>query len=156
MFSRCRKERRTLFALLLCAVVLSPSLISCAHKSEAKQKRLLRVCADPNNLPFSNQQQEGFENKIADLIAREMNATVDYTWWAQRRGFIRNTLEAGQCDVVMGLPLGFEMAATTSPYYRSTYVFVYKKDRGLNLQSFDDPALRHLRIGVQLIGDDFA
>ena len=156
MFSRCHNERRIILAFFLCAVVLSPSLLSCAHKSEAKQKRLLRVCADPNNLPFSNQQHEGFENKIAEVIARDMNASVDYTWWAQRRGFIRNTLKAGQCDVVMGVPLGFEMAATTSPYYRSTYVFVYKRDSGLNLQSFDDPALKRLRIGVQLIGDDFA
>jgi quinoprotein dehydrogenase-associated probable ABC transporter substrate-binding protein len=114
------------------------------------------VCADPNNLPFSNQRLEGFENRIAELIASDLHATVQYTWWAQRRGFIRNTLRAGACDVVLGVPRDFEMALTTSPYYRSTYVFVSRKDQGLTLHSFDDPILRHIRIGVQLIGDNYA
>jgi quinoprotein dehydrogenase-associated probable ABC transporter substrate-binding protein len=117
---------------------------------------VLRVCADPNNLPFSNRRLEGFENKIADLVAREMNATVEYTWRAQRRGFIRETLRAGACDVIIGMPSSLELALTTAPYYRSTYAFVYRKDRGLNIRSFDDPALRDLRVGVQMIGDDFA
>ena len=85
-----------------------------------------------------------------------MNATVEYTWWAQRRGFIRNTLKAGACDVVIEVPASFEMALTTSPYYRSTYVFVYRKDKRLNLSSFDDPILHKLKIGVQMIGDDFS
>jgi quinoprotein dehydrogenase-associated probable ABC transporter substrate-binding protein len=117
---------------------------------------VLRVCADPNNLPFSNRRLEGFENKIAELVAREMNATVEYTWWAQRRGFIRETLKAGSCDVVIGMPSSLELALTTAPYYRSTYAFVYRKGRGLNVHSFDDPALRNVSIGVQMIGDDFA
>jgi mxaJ protein len=144
-----------LITLLLLAL---PSFSSCAKKEveAAKQQRRLRVCADPNNLPFSNRRLEGFENRIADLLAREMNATVDYTWWAQRRGFIRNTLKAEDCDVVMGLPASTEMALTTKPYYRSTYVFVYRKDRGVSVRSFDDPVLRNLKIGVHLIGDDFA
>ena len=120
------------------------------------ERHVLRVCADPNNLPFSNQKLEGFENKIAALIAREMNTTVEYTWWAQRRGFIRNTLKAGICDVVIGLPSSFELALTTAPYYRSTYAFVYRKDRGLNVRSFNDPILHNLKIGVQMIGEDFA
>jgi quinoprotein dehydrogenase-associated probable ABC transporter substrate-binding protein len=141
--------------------------VSCAGKDEQKQSpqspstpsaplRHLRVCADPNNLPFSNREQEGFENKIAAMIAREMNLDVEYLWWAQRRGFIRNTLKAHECDLVIGVPASFELAQTTSPYYRSTYVFVYRKDRGLNIRSFDDPQLRKLKIGVQMIGDDFA
>jgi mxaJ protein len=117
-------------------------------------QRVLRVCADPNNLPFSNQKLEGFENRIADLIAAEMKAKVEYTWWAQRRGFLRNTLRAKQCDVVIGLPSAIELAATTRPYYRSTYVFVSKQ--GLGLTSLDDPRLKDLRIGVHLIGDDGA
>jgi len=116
----------------------------------------LRVCSDPNNLPFSNQQQQGFENRIADLLARDLGTTVEYTWWAQRRGFLRNTLLAGLCDVVIGLPRDIEMAHTTQPYYRSTYVFVTRKARGLHIRSFDDAALRQLRIGVQVIGDDGA
>jgi len=117
---------------------------------------VLRVCADPNNLPFSNERGEGFENKIAELLAHELNERVEYTWWAQRRGFFRNTLKSGVCDVVIGVPAGFEMALTTKPYYRSTYVFLYRKDRGLKINSLDDPILKTLRIGVQMIGDDFS
>ena len=116
----------------------------------------LRVCADPNNLPFSNRNGEGFENKIAELLAREMNVRLEYTWWPQRRGFFRNTLKAGLCDVVIGVPSSLEMALTTAPYYRSSYVFVYRRDRGLKIGSFDDAALRNLKIGVQMIGDDFS
>lgn len=116
----------------------------------------LRVCADPNNLPFSNQKGEGFENKIASLIAAEMNRPIEYTWWAERRGFFRNTLKEGKCDVVMGVPASFELAATTRTYYRSTYVFVTRKDRKLNISSFDDPQLKTLKVGVQMVGDDGA
>jgi mxaJ protein len=116
----------------------------------------LRVCSDPNNLPFSNQKQEGFENRIAELIAREMGTKVEYTWLPQRRGFLRNTLLAGKCDVVMGITTGAERVLTTAPYYRSTYVFVSRKDRRLGIRSLDDSALRTLKIGVQLVGDDYA
>lgn len=118
--------------------------------------RELRVCADPNNLPFSNQKGEGFENKIAELVAEELDAELSYTWWAQRRGFIRNTLNADACDVVIGVPAGYELVATTAAYYRSVYVYVYRADRGLDLQSMTDPRLRTLKIGVHLIGDDGA
>lgn len=113
-----------------------------------------RVCADPNNLPFSNSRGQGFENKIAELVARDLHEKVEYTWWAQRRGFIRNTLKAGECDVIMGIPTGVGMVLPTSPYYRSTYVFVTRRDRGIDIHSFDDPILRRVRVGVQLIGDD--
>jgi quinoprotein dehydrogenase-associated probable ABC transporter substrate-binding protein len=118
--------------------------------------RVLRVCADPNNLPFSDSTGAGFENRLASLVAEEMNATVTYTWWAQRRGFVRNTLNARQCDVVMGVPAGFELTAVTRPYYRSSYVFVSRADRNLHVRSFDDPALRRLTVGVPLVGDDGA
>jgi ABC-type amino acid transport substrate-binding protein len=100
----------------------------------------LRVCADPNNLPFSNEKRQGFENRIADILAEELSVPVEYTWWAQRRGFIRNTLRAGICDVVIGVPNSFELALTSRPYYRSTYVFVSRKDRKLDISSLDDPA----------------
>jgi mxaJ protein len=116
----------------------------------------LRVCGDPNNLPFSNAAEDGFENKIADLLARDLGTRVQYTWWAQRRGFLRNTLNAGLCDVVIGYPTDADMAQTTSPYYRSTYVFVTRRGSGLRITSFDDPQLRTVRVGVQLIGDDGA
>jgi mxaJ protein len=113
------------------------------------------VCADPNNLPFSNERQQGFENRIAELVARDLNTRLRYTWWAQRRGFVRNTLNARECDLLIGVPSSFERASTTIPYYRSTYVFVTRRDRHIAVASFDDPLLRRLRIGVQMIGDDF-
>lgn len=113
-----------------------------------------RVCADPNNLPFSNRKGEGFENKIAELFARDLHATVTYDWLAQNRGFARKTLRTGACDVIMGVPAHYDPVLTTMPYYRSTYVFVTRADRGLRISSFDDPALTHLKIGVHLVGDD--
>jgi mxaJ protein len=116
----------------------------------------LRVCSDPNNLPFSNRRGQGFENKIAQLLARDLGTTVSYYWWAQRRGFVRNTLNAHQCDVIIGVPSSFELALTTRPYYRSSYVFVTRRDRELHIESLDDPQLRTLKIGVQMIGDDYA
>jgi mxaJ protein len=118
--------------------------------------RTLRVCADPNNLPFSNDRQEGFENELAALVARELGARVQYTWWAQRRGFVRNTINAGTCDVVMGVPMSFELTLVTRPYYRSSYVFVTRRDAKVRVESLDDPVLRRVRVGVQLVGDDGA
>jgi mxaJ protein len=142
-------------------VVSAVSLLSFAAAGTRVSKanaatRTLRVCADPNNLPFSNDKGEGFENKIAELAARDMGAKVEYTWWAQRRGFIRNTLNASLCDVVIGVPASFDLTAVTNPYYRSSYVFVTRRDRNLHIRSYDDPVLRKLRIGVQLVGDDGA
>lgn len=121
--------------------------------TDAVYARDLRVCADPNNLPFSNEAGEGLENKIVSLIAEELGAEVRYTWWAQRRGFLRNTLKAGICDLVPSLPANFEGVRTTAPYYRSSYVFVTRAD-GPTITSFNDPVLRQLKIGVHLIGDD--
>jgi mxaJ protein len=137
--------------LLWCAAVLL-AVSGCSSRRHGKE---LRVCSDPNNLPFSNQREEGFENRIADLIAKELGATVRYTWYAQHRGFIRNTLSARVCDLVMAMPTGAGQVLTTKPYYRSTYVFVYRRDRGLRVRSLDDPVLRKLRIGVQLVGADY-
>src|SRR5438128_4075007 len=90
-------------------VCLLPWLAGCAADPPASQVAL-RVCADPNNLPFSNQAGEGFENRLAEMLADAMGEKVEYTWWAQRRGFIRNTLAAGRCDVVMGVPAGYGLA----------------------------------------------
>jgi mxaJ protein len=114
----------------------------------------LRVCADPNNLPYSNARGEGFENRIAELLARELGTRVEYTWWAQRRGLVRNTLAAGACDVLVGVPVGWDPVLATRPYYRSTYVFAWRRDRALDVRSLDDPRLRTLKVGVQLIGDN--
>lgn len=113
-----------------------------------------RVCSDPNNLPFSNRKGEGFENKIAELFARDLHATLSYDWLAQNRGFARKTLKTGACDVIMGVPAHYDPVLTTKPYYRSTYVFVTRADRKLHITSFDDTVLQHLTIGVHLVGDD--
>ena len=131
---------------------LMVALVSAYGPSRASHE--LRVCADPNNLPFSNQQQQGFENRIAELVARDLDAKLSYVWWAQRRGFVRNTINQNQCDLLIGVPASFERTRPTIPYYRSTYVFVTRRDRHLKIASFDDPQLKKLRVGVQLIGDD--
>ena len=139
------------------AVIAAMSVaLAGASRLQPPASRLLRVCADPNNLPYSNEKKEGFENKLADVLAADLGARVEYTWWSQRRGFIRNTLNAGTCDVVMGVPTGLDMVLRTQPYYRSTYEFVTRADFGPEIRTFDDPRLEHLRIGVQMIGDDGA
>lgn len=114
----------------------------------------LRVCADPDNLPYSNRQQQGFENKIAAVIAKALHAKLSYTWQRQRTGFIRQTLSAERCDVVMGVPYGYDRVLSTQPYYVSSYVFVTQKNRHLTINSFDDPILRELKIGLHGIGND--
>jgi len=113
----------------------------------------LRVCADPDDLPFSNRAGQGFENKLADMLARDLDTSVAYTWFPERNGFLGNTLEAGECDIVMGLP-NIDGVDTTRSYYRSSYVFVSRADRHLTVSTLTDPQLRHLRIGVPLVGAD--
>jgi mxaJ protein len=150
---------RIAVAVLVVAALCSTLVWRVARHAPARSQRpeaALRVCSDPNNLPFSNGQRAGFENHLADLLARDLGTRVEYTWWAQRRGFLRNTLNAGLCDVVMGYPTGADMVLTTRPYYRSTYVFLTRASRRLRIRSFDDPQLRKLRVGVQLVGDDGA
>jgi mxaJ protein len=117
---------------------------------------VLRICADPNNLPYSDRAELGFENEIARLLGDELGMDVAYTWWPQRRGFLRRTLQAGTCDLVVGVPSEVEGVATTRPYYRSSFVFLSRADRALGIESLDAPALRSARIGIQLVGDDYA
>jgi quinoprotein dehydrogenase-associated probable ABC transporter substrate-binding protein len=116
----------------------------------------LRVCADPDNLPYSNRAQQGFENRIAELLAKEMHRRLDYHWSRQGRGFIRSVLNAHECDLLVAVPKQFPPVLTTPAYYRSTYVFVSRKDRKLGVRSFDDPLLNKLKIGVQILDDDYA
>ena len=117
-------------------------------------QRTLTACADPNNLPFSNKAGEGFENKLAEMIATDLHARLRYIWWAQRRGYVRNTLNEAKCDFWPGIASNVEMVATTRPYYRSTYVFVTRRDANLAGLTLDDPRLKRIKIGVQLVGDD--
>lgn len=129
---------------------------SAAALAADESARVLAVCADPSNLPYSNERQEGFENRIASLVARDLHATLRYTWNMQRRSFLRRTLNAGACDVVMGLPAGLQGVAQSRPYYASSYVFVTARKRNLQLRSFDDEALRGLSIGLQAVGAEGA
>jgi mxaJ protein len=114
----------------------------------------LRVCADPDNLPYSRADESGFENRIARLAAEALGAKLVYTWHAQQLGFVRKTVGAQLCDVWMGVPSEFERLATTRPYYRSAYVFVHRSEKPL--RSFDEPGLKALKIGIQVPGDDLA
>src|ERR1041384_2042693 len=150
---RSRRSRRNMLFVFAC---IASFVVMELRGLDADAIEPLRVCADPNNLPFTNAKGEGFENKLAALLARDLGTRVEYTWFAQRRGFLRNTLSARKCDVVMGLPVDTDAAWTTKPYYRSTYVFVTRRSRKLHIRSFDDPQLRTLRIGVELVGDDGA
>jgi quinoprotein dehydrogenase-associated probable ABC transporter substrate-binding protein len=107
-------------------------------------------------MPFSNRQQQGLENRLAELLAADLGATLHYTWWLERRNYVRNTLQAGRCDVLLGVPAGMEDVLTTRPYYRSEYVLVYRKDRGIKIDSLYDPALVNLRIGVHIMDENYA
>ena len=128
--------------VVLCSVGTAASPRAVTSARAPASLGALRVWADPNNLPFSNERGEGFENRLASLIARDLHARVEYTWWAQRRGFVRNTLKTGTCDVIMGVPATMDMVERTAPYYRSTYVFVTRRTGGIAVRSFDDPLLR--------------
>lgn len=147
-----------LCTLLLSAVgvpVLAVDAGASPHtKAVESGSRTLRVCADPNNLPFSNRQEEGFENRLAALIAETLDWKLEYTWWPQRRGFLRNTLYAEKCDLVAGIPSSHEMVLTTRAYYRSSYIFLQRRGSEPRVQSFDDEILREIKVGVHLIGDD--
>ena len=150
------------------AVALTPALLRaeepcpCAQldnsqpqgppKPDEKPLKELRVCADPNNLPFSNREHEGFEDKIAELIARDLGLPLNYDWLPQRLGFYRTALKTFDSNLVMAAPGGFEKALITQPYYRSTFVFVQRKNAATPIRSFDDAALRTVKIGVQLTG----
>ena len=129
----------------LLLMTISSSLVGSAWGAETKE---LRVCRDPDNLPFSNKKREGFENKIAEVMAKEVGAELIYYWWPHQRGLIRNTLRAGQCDVLISVPQGWEPVLWTRPYYRSGYVIVYPKAKGHKITSLDDPVLKQLKIGV--------
>src|ERR671910_899794 len=144
---------RLVVALALTAVAASPSLAAQLRPNIAKPG-VLRVCADPDNMPLSNQKGEGYEQKIAELIAKDWNAKVEYAWWPVRRGFFPRALNGRYCDVAIQAPAEFDMAGVTKPYFRSGYVFVTRKDRGLNIKSLADPRLKKLKIGVNLLNSD--
>ena len=134
---------------LYCAAALAFSFLLAPACAKA-----LRVCADPDYLPYSNRAGEGFENKIAQAVAHSLGEKVEYTW-ASYRGhggfsqFLSSTLDAGKCDVVMNLPYGSREELTTRPYYTSSYVFIFKKSASYDITSMDSPVLRKLKIGFE-------
>src|SRR5688572_3035385 len=137
---------RTVAAALVAFALLSASLSS----QSSAQTPTLRICGDPDNLPFSNEKLEGFENKIAAVIASDLGATPTYAWWPHQRGLVRNTIDAGTCDVIFGVPEGLDFVLWTKPYYRSSYVIAYRRDRGYQIKSLDAPELKTLRLAVYL------
>jgi quinoprotein dehydrogenase-associated probable ABC transporter substrate-binding protein len=139
---------------LIASIALLPPDAAAQMRPNVRQPGVLRVCADPDNMPLSNQKGEGFEQKIAELIAKEWNAKVEYAWWPVRRGFFARALNGRYCDVAIQAPSLFDMAGVTKPYFRSGYVFVTRKDSGLDIKSLADPRLKKLRIGVNLLNSD--
>ena len=140
----CSALRPTLLAVLIAG--------TCAAGTQP-----LRVCADPNNLPYSNSAGEGFENKVAQLVGNRLGRTVEYVWWPQQRpSFLRYTLLANRCDVVMGVGPGAARIQTTRPYYRSSFVFVARRGQQPAFHSMDDIRLRRMRIGVHVVGQDYS
>ncbi len=138
----------------LASSVLASAILFVASTCAAAPS--LRVCADPANLPYSNKQQQGFENRIASLIAKDLGEHVSYTWFPQEEMFFQQTLDKGVCDVVMSVPTKFQDADTTCPYYTSSYVFLSRRAEHLDIESFDDPRLKTLRVGVHVLdsGED--
>lgn len=132
-------------------IILLTAALSANVKAAAPE--VLRICADPNNMPYSNEQEQGFENELARMIAKDLGMVPSYSWLPQRSAFFDKTLEAGVCDVVLGVPSGMANVRTTHPYYRSGYVFVSQASRKLDIHSLDDPRLHEVQIGVHLLGD---
>jgi mxaJ protein len=116
----------------------------------ATPSHVLRVCGDPNNLPFSNDKLQGIENKIATVVAVDLGMTVAYTWWPHQRGVVKRVLNTGVCDVMLGIPKGYDLVLWTRPYYRTGYVIAYRKDHGIKVSSLDDPQMKTLKVGVQV------
>lgn len=155
------KYRLSAAAFCLATVVAAPAVL--AQEISTGDDKVLRVCADPNNLPLSNDKGEGYENKIAELLAKDMGYKLEYAFFPHRMGFVRMTLRAKhpelpgryKCDLIVGVPVGFDMGATIKPYYRSTYAMVFKKGRGLDDVKVPDDLLKlpketlsKLRFGV--------
>lgn len=128
------------------AVAQAPGL---GASVELVDPNVFRVCADPHNIPFSDEKDEGFENKIADLFAKKLNEPTSYTYFPQVIGFVRNTLNALRCDVIIGTAVGDTLVQTTNPYYRTTYALIFRSGNGLDgIDSLEDPRLKGKHIGV--------
>src|SRR5947208_8869388 len=133
-----------LFGKVLAQAVERPDL-----SIELIDPKVLRVCADPNNMPFSTDKGEGFENKLAELLANKLGKGLSYSFYPQATGFVRNTLAAHKCDVIMGVPQGDDLVQVTNPYYRTAYALVFRQGHGLDgVDTLGDPRLKGKRLGV--------
>jgi quinoprotein dehydrogenase-associated probable ABC transporter substrate-binding protein len=135
-------------AAALLIVPMAVSAVRAQTPGEILARTELRVCADPNDLPFSNDKGEGYENKTAELVGRELKLPVRFVFFPQVIGFVRNTLGARSCDLIMGTVAGDDIVQTTSPYYYSDYVAVWAADKDFTFTGFDDPRLKTMRIGI--------
>ena len=134
--------------LCLIIVAITCVLISDAYaeqRTEIRDKNKLRVCADPNNLPFSNKDEQGFENKIADLIAKQLAVDVVYTWFPQSQGFVRSTLNDYKCDLIIGISGANPLVLNTNPYYISVFTLVQKKDSNIHITTMSDERAHQLK-----------
>jgi quinoprotein dehydrogenase-associated probable ABC transporter substrate-binding protein len=151
-----KNGRILLGSAMLCAAIVAAAAERVGAQSlgldlqlELVDPKVLRVCADPNNLPFSNEKGEGFENKIVELLAAKLDKKLAYVWYPQATGFVRNTLGAHRCDLIPGFPQGDELVQSTNPYYRTAYALVVKSGAGLDdLDTLRDPRLKEKRIGI--------
>jgi mxaJ protein len=148
-----KKRGSTRLGLLLAMTSLAVASVSLPQGGAADAsaaENVLRVCGDPNNMPFSNEKLEGLENKIAAVLAKDLGWKVEYVWWPHQRGLVRRVLDTERCDVLIGIPKGYDLVRWTKPYYRTGYVIAYQKDRVAQVRSLDDPILKTLRVGVQV------
>ena len=152
MTAKKKKKLGAGLLLALCSVGLASVAFSQekAAGADAPEKHVLRVCGDPNNMPFSNQKLEGIENEVAAVVAKDLGWGVEYVWWAHQRGLVKRVLNTERCDVLVGIPKGYDLVRWTKPYYRTGYVIAYRKDRITDLRSLDDPRLKTLKVGVQV------
>jgi mxaJ protein len=137
----------------LSSLILS---LTCLVAAVSKAESPLRICADPDNLPFSNRASLGFDQQVAALVAQDLHRTPIFVWARSRRGFLREQFNKGVCDVLLGVPSTLRSVSTTIPYYTSSYVFVSPAKRHLQLTSFRDPALNGQRIGLQILEEDLS
>jgi len=141
MYSPCLK-------FIACFLLLISEVTVKAQTTE------LRVCADPDNMPFSSREEAGFENRIADLVAHALSARLTFVWQRMGRGFVREYLDKAQCELLIGIPTNYRTVLTTSPYYRSTYVLVSRQ--GDLVPSLNSPALQSLKVGVQVLDEQYS
>ncbi len=132
----------------ICLLLPMPSSAAEGIGRQALTTSILRVCADPENLPFSNKERQGFENQIIDLIGSKLGLEVRYTWFPQTVGFVRNTLRLRECDLISGITTASERVQNTNPYYHSVYTMVYRKDSAINATHMSDAQLKGLKLGV--------